>query len=195
VAEEPTLKAKDSGGRGARQRRLILLVAGLLIIAAVVIVIVVAVRHDSVTDTTQDSGGSATAITSPYDLHELPAGTAPGDVQNASLVSISLPGIGGASDYYGISADNPAAKALIQAVAGADQVDSSEAPTITVLDTTTSGAPASAATLTFLFPDRSTLAFDLYVEQGLIGRGGHFWRVDGDLAALVQAAVSANEQQ
>jgi hypothetical protein len=181
VAEERTPKAQDSGGRGARQRRLIFLVAALLVIAAVVIVIVLAVRHDSGTKTTQDSDGSATAITSPYDLHELPAGAEPGDVQNASLVSLSLPGDSGTADYYGLSADNPAAKALIQAVSGADEVDAPEVST-------------TASTLTFLFPDRSTLAFDLYLEQGIIGRGGHFWRVDGDLSALVQAAVSANQQ-
>jgi hypothetical protein len=92
VAEEPTRKEEDFGGRKTRQRRLIFLAATALTIAAVIVVVVVTQQHDSGTGPTAGTDGSVTGVTSPYDLHELPAGTEPGDVERASLVSISLPG-------------------------------------------------------------------------------------------------------
>jgi hypothetical protein len=142
-----------------------------------------------------DSGDS-TQVTSPYDLHEAPAETGPGDVKRASLVSISLAAKDGSSSYYGLSVDTAAAKALIRAVSRADEVDAPSIVTATTAPGTAPAAPTSAvSTLTFLFPDRSTLAFDLYVEQGIVGRSGHFWRVDGNLATLIEAAVSSRQQQ
>ncbi len=175
------VKSEPDGPRNAgRLSRLLLLVAILLVVAAVIVVVFVVVGRDDAT-TTATTGGvadGATQVTSPYDLHELPADTDPGEVKDASLVSVSLPNDTGGTDYYGLSADTDAAKALIQAVSGAEAVEAAQ-------------VEPTQSTLTFMFPDRSTLAYELYVQAGVIGRSGGYWRVDGDLAALVEAALAA----
>jgi hypothetical protein len=193
---QPAIGGKASGPR--RKRRLWIALGLLAVVAVVVVVLLVVLLNrdgDKGQSGSTEGGGDATQVTSPYDLHELPAGTGPGDVKNASLVSISLPAAGGRSDYYGLSATTPAAKALIRAISGAREVDPAAVSTTATAVPSTASQAASLATLTFLFPDRSTLAFDLYLGQGIIARGGHSWQVDGDLAALIEAAVSANNQQ
>jgi hypothetical protein len=89
----------------------------------------------------------------------------------------------------------PAAEALKHAVMRASAVDSDA---MSPLSPATSSAPDDAvligSTLTFVFPDRGKLTFDLYVEQGLVARGDKAWAVDGDLAALIAAAVAAGER-
>jgi hypothetical protein len=168
--------------------------AALVVVAAVMVTLVLVDRHkDSSRNAAAEDATIDTPVTSPYDLHEAPAGTGPGGVKSASLVSISLVTEDGKSDYYGLSADTVAAKALIEAVSGADEVDAA-----TIAATTTgseaAGQSSAIATLTFLFPDRSTLAFDLYVAQRVIARGGHYWQVAGDLPGLIDAAVSSSQQ-
>ncbi len=147
-------------------------------------------RDRSSVGSAADANGSATQVTSPYDLHELPAGTGPGDVGHASLVSISLADQSGKSAYYSLSADTEEFKALAEAVSGADEVGAADVVTTTIAGTS-SGTTTVTPTLTFLFTDRTTLAFDLYLKQGIVGRGGDFWKAEGNLEALVQAAVKA----
>jgi hypothetical protein len=181
-----------SGKTAGPQRRQRLWIAlGAIVAVVVVVAVVLAVLlnrgNDEGSTGANGADGDSTQVTSPYDLHELPAGTGPGDVDRASLVSISLPADNGQPKYYGLSADTEASKALIKAVSRAKEVD---APGV-VTTTTAAGSSTSVtavSTLTFLFPDRSTLVFDLYLKQDVIGRGGQFWKVDGDLEALVQAA-------
>jgi hypothetical protein len=183
---------------GARRRRRLWIIVGLLAAAVIVIAVLLAVLlgkgGEEGRSNSNDSSGDGTQITSPYDLHEAPAETGPGDVERATLVSISLPSIDGKSDYYGLSADTTSAKALIAAVSGAEEIDAAAvASTTSTQGSSSAGQGTAASTLTFLFPDRSTLAFDLYVAQGLISRSGHFWRVSSDLAALIEAAVSSQQ--
>jgi hypothetical protein len=183
---------------GARRRRRLWITVGVLAAAVVVIAVLLAVllgrNGQDGRSGSDDNSGYGTQVTSPYDLHEAPAETGPGDVERATLVSISLLSKDGKSDYYGLSADTTSAKALIGAVSGAEEIDAAAvASTTSTQGSSSVGQETAASTLTFLFPDRSTLAFDLYVAQGLISRGGHFWRVDGDLAALIEAAVSSQQ--
>jgi hypothetical protein len=194
VPEEPDRVETGVLGRHVRRRRLMFLAgAALVVVAAVMVTLVLVDRHKaSSRNAAAEDATTATPVTSPYDLHEAPAGTGPGDVKSASLVSISLVTEDGKSDYYGLSADTAAAKALIEAVSGAGEVDAA-----TIATTTTgsaAGQSSAIATLTFLFPDRSTLAFDLYVAQRVIARGGHYWQVAGDLPGLIDAAVSSSQQ-
>lgn len=197
VTDTPTgngTPPEERNTRMSRRTQLVLLSVILLIIAAVVVVVVLLLTSGNEAGDGGTTGTLAgdTDITSPYDLHELSADTGPGDVQKASLVSISLPAADGASDYYGLSSDTEPAKALMKAVADADEVEASEESTSSE-STTTDQVPLS--TLTFLFPDRSTLTFELDVDAGTVARGGRVWLVDGDLAALVDAAISLQEGQ
>jgi hypothetical protein len=188
---------KPSGPR--QKRRLwvaIGLAAGMTVVVAVLLTVLLWPDGEKGRSGSNDGSGDVTQVTSPYDLHEASAETGPSDVKSASLVSISLTAKDGKSNYYGLSANTVAAKALIKAVSGADEVGAAEVVTTTTAPGTAPVSTTSAlSSLTFLFPDRSTLAFDLYVEQGIVGRSGHFWRVDGDLVALIEAAVSSRQQQ
>lgn len=193
MPEEPSRAQDRILAHKVRKRRTILLSAvAVVVVVAIVLVVVFTVRDNSSNGlSATDANGGITDVTSPYDLHELPAGTGPGDVGRASLVSISVPDANGKPKYYGLSADTEECKALVKAVSGAKEVDGSDVSTTTTAAGTSSGTVAGASTLTFLFPDRSTLAFDLYLAQGIVGRGGHFWKVQGDLRALVRAAITA----
>jgi hypothetical protein len=192
VSQQPAIERKP---RPQRRRRL-WVAGGVVVVVAVVVAIILAVvlRHGNANNTSgSDNGtGDATEVTSPYDLHELSADTGPGDVSKASLVSISLPSGDGTSKYYGLSSGTEPANALIEAVAKAKEVEAGDLATTTTQQGGSSTRASTGATLTFLFPDRTTLSFDMYVQQGIIARGGRFWRVDGELSALVEAAVTAH---
>jgi hypothetical protein len=192
VLEGPGHTGAKVPARILRRRRIIFVSAAALLVAAVVVLAVVFAVRDNSSKGPSSTGasGNVTDVTSPYDLHELPAGTGPGAVGQASLVSISIPDANGKSKYYGLSADTDECKALVKAIAGAKEIDASDVVTTTTAGIT-SGTVTGASTLTFLFPDRSTLAFDLYLAQGIVGRGGDFWKAQGDLEALVQAAITA----
>lgn len=181
--------------RKARQARLLVLAAILLAVAVVVVVVVLLVSQGDDGDASSNGAGDGigTDVTSPYDVHELPADTGPGNAREATLVSIALMNESGTVDYYGLSSDTEPAEALMKAAADADEIESSEVPAEAFAAAADSSTPLP--TITFLFEDRGTLAFDLYIEQDIIARGGRFWQVDGDLSALIDAAVSYQQQR
>lgn len=168
-----------------------MLAAILLAVAVVVILVILLVGRDDGSDASDDTGtgDGSTDITSPYDVHELPADTGPDDVEQATLVSIALVNESGTVDYYGLSSDTEPAEALMKAISDADELDTSEVPAA-ISGTAATDEELQAPTITFLFADRGTLAFNLFAEQDIIARGGRFWQVDGDLSTLIEAAVS-----
>jgi hypothetical protein len=134
-------------------------------------------------------------VTSPYDFFELPAGAEPQDVEDASYVSILLVGEGAQLTSYGLSSDMPEAQALRDAVHEAEEADKEVLSSLTTAPQAASGGQAGLdSTLTFVFPDRTTLTFDLFVEQGLIARDDRVWQVEGNLVLLVEAAATAGPQ-
>lgn len=188
MSEQPTQTDGPAGDQdspppeSSRHSRLLLLLGLLVVVAAVIVVLFVVVGRgdDTTSDTTVADGDDSTLVTSPYDLHELPADSGPGEVEDATLVSISRPNATGGTDYFGLSSDTDPAKSIIQAVVEAESVEAAQV------------APTEVS-ITFLLPDRGTLAFDAYVEADIIGRAESYWRVDGDLANLIDTAVSVGQ--
>ena len=136
------------------------------------------------------SAASSTAVTSPYDFSELPAGTGLETVDDAAFVSILIPDETGSLTSYGISSGLPAAQALSRAVRDAKGLDVDAAASIAA---GTAGADeTTASTITFVFADRSTLTLVLDLERGLVTRGDQAWQAAGDLEALVNAAIQGN---
>ena len=190
----------DGQGSVRRSVQLKWVIIALIVAAVVVAVILVSLllvdrQHDSERRAVDEAAAAVTEVTSPYDFSELPAESDPGDVESASFISILLADDSGQLTSYGIDSDLPAAQALSEAIRTADEVDAAALATSTTVSDTSSGADAAAvSTVTFVFPDRGTLTFDLYLDPGLIARGDRVWRVDGDLKALVAAAVAAGQQ-
>ncbi len=179
-----------------RPRHVAFLLALLLVVTAVIVVAVVLTGPD---DDSQPGAGDGTdsgltGVTSPYDFSELPDQKGPGEVKRASYVSIMLADAAGSLTSYGANATLPTAKALLDAVGSADEVDSA---TAAALGQGAQGAAdgATASTLTFVFPDRSTLTYTLYLDRGLIARGTRAWKPEGDLQKLVQAVVAVGQSQ
>ena len=132
MSEEPIHSEEPTGDRPSRRSRLIMTTGILLAVAAVIVVVVLLVTGGG--DETDDTSGPGTDIgitniTSPYDVHELPADTDLGDVEDATLVSISLVTTGGGAAYYGLSSDTEPAQALIKAVADAKALEAAEVST------------------------------------------------------------------
>ena len=170
--------------------RLLVAILVVVVIAVVVVLVLLARSDDQDQDTTDDTSDSGVVVTSPYDFSELPADVAPADAAQATYVSILL--VEGQDELtsYGLKHTVPAAKALLDAVVKAREIDDPDLGSSTAA--TDAGEPESlSSSLTFRFEDMSTLTFDLHVEQGLIARDGRAWRVDGDLGALVQDAIAA----
>ncbi len=195
MPDEPTPTEEPTPDRPSRRSRLLMTTGILLAVAAVIVVVVLLVTGGG--DETDDTSGPGTDIgitniTSPYDVHELPADSDLGDVESATLVSISLVTTEGGVAYYGLSSDTEPAQALIKAVADAKELEATE---VSTTEAGAEGTPAAVSTLTFLLPDRGTLTFDLDTGQGTITRNGQAWQVEGDLAALIDAAVTYQQQQ
>jgi hypothetical protein len=179
-----------------RRRNLLLAIAALLVVIIVVVVVVVVVTGDDSDDAGKaagagDTGGSATSF--PYDMVELPDDVSLDVVSKAAFVSILVPNDKGTLTSYGVSSELPAAQAIIKAVSGADEVDKDLAASVTASTVALSSGSGSAGTptITFVFASRETLTFALALDESLVARGGKAWRVDGDLKALVQAAIKA----
>ncbi len=164
----------------------------LVVMAAVVVTVLLVDRsEDNARRAAAAAAASTTGITSPYDLIELPADTDLDVVEDAAFVSIYVPNERGQPTGYGVNSELPAAQALIQAVKDADEAETpaSEGGA----EGTTPAGPAATSTITFVFATRDTLTFTLDLEAGLISRANKVWRPDGDLAALVEAAVARPE--
>jgi hypothetical protein len=166
-------------------RRWMVIIATIVIvlIAAVTVVAILVDRdRDKARRAAAIAATSTTGVTSPYDLTELPADADLDVVEDAAFVSILVPSAEGRPTGYGVSANLPAAQALMASVRDADEVDA-EAP----------GSAGDAGTLAFVLPTRETLTFTLDLEHGLVSRGGHTWRPDGDLKALIESATTTPE--
>ncbi len=163
-----------------------------VIVAVVVVVAVVATRDSDPDDARLADEGASAAVTSPFDMTELPADTSLDLVSEASFVSILVPNENGSLTSYGVSADLPAARALAVAVADAEQVDEDIAASVTATTVPlASGSTGGTATITFVLASRETLSFALALDEGLIAREGKAWRPEGDLRALVEAAIKS----
>jgi hypothetical protein len=164
---------------------LVMAAALVVIMAAIVVAVVLVDRSQDRADREAAQAATATTsgVASPYDLVELPVEAGLDSIEDAAFVSIYLPNEDGTLTSYGISADLPATQALSEAIRKADDVGDDEAAAAL-------GAKAADSTITFVLPSRDTLTFALYLEQGMIARGSQVWRPDGDLKALVEAAVA-----
>jgi len=164
----------------------VLTVVGALVLAmAVIAVTLVLVDRDRDRDrrALADAATSTTGVTSPYDLTELPADTDIDAIEDAAFVSIFVPNENGMLTSYGLNADLPIARALIDAVQEADKVD----PDVAASEL---GSRMGEARIAFVLPTRDTMTFVLWMEEGMIGRGDSVWRPEGDLRALVDTAVA-----
>lgn len=172
--------------RSVSMKWLLLTAAALIVVMAVVVAaILLAGRGDDEADRapTDVTTADAFEVASPYDLIELSAEAGLDFIEDAAFVSIFLPNDTGTLTSYGISSDLPATKALTEAILESDEVGDDEAAEAL-------GAKAADSTITFVLPTRETLTFALYLDQGMIARGAQVWRPEGDLKALVEAAVA-----
>ncbi|MFH1834215.1 MAG: hypothetical protein ABH877_04250 [bacterium] len=167
---------------GVSKRWMIPLGLGVIVLGLIAVVIVVAAAREPDGDRrpTELVATSTTSLASPYDLTELPAGSDLGLAADATFVSISLVGKNGRLTSYGIDAEKPAARDLIDAVDHATEVDAE----------TTAVNPSIGSMLVFVLPTRETLTFALDLERGLVSRSGRVWKPDGDLRALVDSATT-----
>jgi len=167
-----------------------------LIIAIAVMAIVLDRGRDEARRASAAATTSTTGVGSPYDFVELPDDVDLDKVEEASLVSVLLADEGGKVTSYGVSTGIPAAQALAEAVRGAEEVDAETAAEIAASGSTSMGEPGGGAdstahaTITFVLPSREILTFLADLDRGLVARGESAWRVDGDLRALVEAAIS-----
>jgi hypothetical protein len=172
-------------------------VVAALIIAIAVVAIVLDRERDEARRAAATAATSTTGISSPYDFVELPDDEDLDAVEAASLVSILVADEDGKLTSYGVSTGLPAARALSDAVRDAQEVD---AETVSEMSgpgsTSAEGAGGDAdstasATITFVLPSREILTFLADLDTGLLARGDSAWQIDGDLRALVEAAISS----
>jgi hypothetical protein len=183
--------AKPSSS-GTPRKRYLLAAAALVVVVVIVVVVVVVVTRGGDSDTaTPDDLSAVTLVTSPYDMIELPSDIDLDVVSKASFISILVPDDSGKLTSYGVSSDLPAAKALMQAVADGKAVDDETAASVTASTVPASGGSNGTATITFVFASRETLTFALALADGLVARGSKAWKPEGDLKALVQAAIKS----
>jgi hypothetical protein len=176
-------------------RRTLLLgaVVFVVIIVVVVVVVVLTTGGDKQDGAALGDESTATLVTSPYDMIELPGGMSLDVVAKTSFISILVPDGKGSLTSYSVKSDLPAAQALINAVIDAKEVDEklAAAVTATTVPLTSGDSSTATATITFVFASRETLTFALDLGQGLIARESQAWRPEGDLKALVDAAIKA----
>lgn len=171
-----------------------------VVMAAVVVTVLLVDRsRDEARRAANDSQETAANVTSPYDFTELPAEADLDAMKDASFVSIFVPNESAKMTSYAINSELPAARALIDAIRNGEEIDAEAAATATSVATAGSSAgdgsgdAALTPTITFVFPSRDILTFELDLERGLISRGGQTWRPDGDLKALVETAIAGPE--
>jgi hypothetical protein len=163
-------------------------VALVVVLAAIAVTVVLIDRsHDRARRAAEEAATSASAVASPYDLTERPSETNLAEIKNAAFVSILVPNKAGKLTSYGVDSDLQVAQTLAKAIESAEEVTPDVAAT---LDGSTD-TPGVTTTITFVFSSRETLTFTLDLDHGLIGRGAQVWRPDGDLKALVAAAITS----
>jgi|WetSurMetagenome_2_1015567.scaffolds.fasta_scaffold10768_2 hypothetical protein len=188
-------KSPSAKTRGPLSRRALLLCASVfvVIVAVVVVVVVLTTGDDKENGAALGDESTATLVTSPYDMIELPGDMPLDVVAKASFISILVPDAKGSLTSYSVKSDLPPAQALISAVTSAKEVDEqlAAAVTATTIPLTAGGSSTATATITFVFASRETLTFALDLGQGLIARESQAWKPEGDLRALVEAAIKA----
>jgi hypothetical protein len=163
-----------------------------LVVAIAVLAIILDRERDEARRASAAAATSTTGVNSPYDFVELPGDTDLDRLEEASLVSILLTSEEGRLTSYGASTVLPAAQALTAAVRDSREVDAATAEEIA--QTGAGDVSEPQATLTFILPNREILTFSADLDRGLVARGGKAWLVDGDLRALVEAAISGRGQ-
>jgi hypothetical protein len=170
----------------------------LIITTAVVVVaaIIIAVAMDqSRGDAPRGAAtsGSASDVTSPYDLTEISGDLDLDILEDTSFISILILNAEGQLTSYMADADGAAATALIKAVRGAEQVNSREltGSSTTVMTTGGETIAGTTPTLTFVLPTHQTVTFSLDLDHGLLWRRGGAWMPEGDLRTLIGAAITA----
>jgi hypothetical protein len=167
------------------------MLAALVVVVVVVVVVIVATRNDKPENSTLGDESATTLVTSPFDMIEVPDDVDVDLVSKASFVSILVPNESGSLTSYSVNSGVPAAQALIEAVAGGEEVDQKQAASVTASTIPVESGTSGTATITFVFASRETITFALALDEGLIARGGKAWKPKGDLKALVQAAIKA----
>ncbi len=189
-------EAQGFFARKVPARWFFLAVAFLLVVLAAVVLTLLLVdkTRDSERRAAAEAATSTLGVSSPYDLTELPADTDLDVVDNAAFISILVPNAEGKLTSYGMSSELPTTEALVKAVKKADKVGDEEAATLAAAGSTgdpgAAGDTTGSPTITFVLPTRETLTFVVNLEQGLIVRGDQTWRPDGDLKALIEAAIA-----
>jgi hypothetical protein len=182
--------------RRVQLKWVLVLVAVMLVIMVTIVVVLVLVDRDRDEDRRQAAATTTSSppVTSPYDFSELPADTDLAALGQVAFVSILAPNDQGDATSYGISSDLPAAQALSEAIRNAAELDSNEAAALTAaLAGAMVAGNATPSTITFVFADRGTLTFVLNLDLEIVTRGERAWRPDGDLRALVEAALMGNQ--
>ena len=163
-------------------------------VAIVVILVLVDRDRDEARRLAAAVATSSTVVTSPYDFSELADDTDLDALKNATFVSILIANDQGTLTSYGISSDLPTALALSEAIRNANELSSDEAAAFTAAFADSAAAGDRAvSTITFVFADRRTLTFFLDLDEAVVARGARVWRADGDLRALVEAALVGNQ--
>jgi hypothetical protein len=175
-----------------------IIVAAVLAVGLVIVMVVVAIALDRQRDGNGNTAAIATTTTgvsSPYDFVELPEDVELETLEEASFVSILVEDDSGTLTSYGVSAGLPATQALMKSFSQAEELDTEFADIAAAGSATEDGASntaiSSETTITFVLPSRETLTFMVDLDTGLAVRAGRAWQVEGDLGALVEAAISS----
>ena len=175
-------------------RRWMLIITTIVVVVAAV-VIAVAAMDQSRGEAPQGAAtsGSASNMTSPYDLTEISGDLDLDIIEDTSFISILILNTEGRPTSYMADADGAAATALTKAVRGAKQVKSRDltGSSTTVMTTGGETIAGTTPTLTFVLPTRQTVTFAMDLEHGLLWRQGQAWRPDGELRTLIGAAITA----
>ena len=163
-----------------------------LVVAIAALAVILDRERDEARRASAAAATSTTGVSSPYDFVELPDDTDLDRLAEASLISILVTDAEGQVTSYGLSTVLPAAQALTTAVGDAEEVDDATAEEF--LRMGEGVASQYQTTITFVLPNREILTFSADLGEGLVARGDSIWRVEGDLKALVETAISGEGQ-
>ena len=142
-------KTKSASAKTRRplSRRALLLGAAVFVVIIVVVVVVVVLTtgDDKQEGAALGDESTATLVTSPYDMIELPGGMSLDVVAKTSFISILVPDGKGSLTSYSVKSDLPAAQALISAVTDAKEVDEKLAAAVTATTVPLTAGDSSTA--------------------------------------------------
>lgn len=180
----------------SRKRIIIAAVLAAGLVVAIAVVAIVIDRQRDGNERTSAIATSTTGISSPYDFVELPEDVELETLEEASFVSILVEDDSGMLTSYGVSAGLPATQALMESFSRAEELDAEAGADLATSGSTSEGGAGNTATsprttITFVLPGREILTFTVDLDTGLVVRAGRAWQVEGDLGALVEAAISS----